>query len=227
MGLLLVLFLATLFLLFWLLGPDNAAGKKEKKLSPEANLPPISQRAMVRPPIAAAISQGDETWAGTRPAPTEVLYQKLANIKSEYKKLDEELSNERDAQLKLKDEVERLKASLERDSGLEEKLRTENKEFKEKLVSKGQEYEKEFGLNLNLARELGEVKQKSAVLEQQRRQDEERLNILEAQNKAYKEEVKRLNQEILELNKKSQESQWVSRKEYEDLRAKLKEKENA
>ena len=137
------------------------------------------------------------------------------------------MSNERDAQLKLKDEVERLKASLERDSGLEEKLRTENKEFKEKLVSKGQEYEKEFGLNLNLARELGEVKQKSAVLEQQRRQDEEKLNILEAQNKAYKEEVKRLNHEIIDLNKKNQESQWVSRKEYEDLQAKLKEKENA
>ena len=76
-------------------------------------------------------------------------------------------------------------------------------------------------------RELGEVKQKSAVLEQQRRQDEEKLNILEAQNKAYKEEVKRLNHEIIDLNKKNQESQWVSRKEYEDLQAKLKEKENA
>lgn len=213
MGIVLVLFVLTLFLLFWLLSPDNAEGKKAKVLKPEANLPPISQK--------------DETWAGTRPAPTEVLSQKLANIKSEYKKLDEELSNERDVQLKLKDEVERLKASLERDSGLEEKLRTENKELKEKLVSKGQEYEKEFGLNLNLVRELDEYKQKSAILEQQRRQDEERLNILEAQNKAYKEEVKRLNHEIVDLNKKSQESQWVSRKEYEDLQAKLKEKENA
>ena len=210
MGIALVLFVLTLFLLFWLLSPDNAEGKKAKVLKPEANLPPISQENTAR--------RKDEI---------ESLSQKLANIKSEYKKLDEELSNERDVQLKLKDEVERLKASLERDSGLEEKLRTENKELKEKLVSKGQEYEKEFGLNLNLNRELGEYKQKSAVLEQQRRQDEERLNILEAQNKAYKEEVKRLNQEILELNKKSQESQWVSRKEYEDLRAKLKEKENA
>lgn len=210
MGIALVLFVLTLFLLFWLLSPDNAEGKKAKVLKPEANLPPISQENTAR--------RKDEI---------ESLSQKLANIKSEYKKLDEELSNERDVQLKLKDEVERLKASLERDSGLEEKLRTENKELKEKLVSKGQEYEKEFGLNLNLVRELDEYKQKSAVLEQQRRQDEERLNILEAQNKAYKEEVKRLNHEIVDLNKKSQESQWVSRKEYEDLQAKLKEKENA
>lgn len=213
MGIVIVLFGVTLFLLFWLLSPDSGEGKKAKVLKPEANLPPIGRK--------------DETWAGTRPPPTEVLSQKLANIKSEYKKLDEELSNEREAQAKLKDEVERLKVSLERDSGLEEKLRTENKELKEKLVAKGQEYEKEFGLNLNLNRELDEYKQKSAVLEQQRRQFEEKLNILEAQNKAYKEEVKRLNQEILELNKKSQESQWVSRKEYEDLQAKLKEKENA
>lgn len=224
MGIVLVLFGLTLFLLFWLLSPDNAEGKKAKVLKPEANLPPISQRAMVRPPIAAAINPEN---TARRKDEIESLSQKLANIKSEYKKLDEELSNERDVQLKLKDEVERLKASLERDSGLEEKLRTENKELKEKLVSKGQEYEKEFGLNLNFVRELDEYKQKSAVLEQQRRQDEERLNILEAQNKAYKEEVKRLNHEIVDLNKKSQESQWVSRKEYEDLQAKLKEKENA
>lgn len=227
MGIVLVLFAVTLILLFWLLSPDNAAGKKAKVLKPEANLPSISQRAMVRPPIAAAISQRDETGAGTRPAPTEVLSQKLANLKSEYKKLDEELSSEREAQLKLKDEVERLKASLERDSALEEKFRIENKELREKLVSKDQEYEKEFALNLNLNRELGEYKQKAAVLDQQRRLDEERLNILEAQNKAYKEEVKRLTQEVSELNKKSQESQWVSRKEYEDLLAKLKEKDNA
>ena len=214
MGLVLVLFLATLFLLFWLLSPDNVRpARKERDLTPEANLPPISQK--------------DETWAGTRPAPTEVLSQKLANIKSEYKKLEDELTGARDAQAKLKDEVERLKASLERDSGLEEKFRIENKELRERLVSKDREYEKEFALNLNLNRELGEYKQKSPVLDQQRRLDEERLNILEAQNKAYKEEVKRLTQEVSELNKKSQESQWISRKEYEDLQAKLKEKDNA
>ena len=214
MGLVLVLFLATLFLLFWLLSPDNVRpARKERDLTPEANLPPISQK--------------DETWAGTRPAPTEVLSQKLANIKSEYKKLEDELTGARDAQAKLKDEVERLKASLERDSGLEEKFRIENKELRERLVSKDREYEKEFALNLNLNRELGEYKQKSPVLDQQRRLDEERLNILEAQNKAYKEEVKRLTQEVSELNKKSHESQWVSRKEYEDLQAKLKEKDNA
>ena len=55
MGIVLVLFVLTLFPAFWLLSPDNAAGKKERVLTPEANLPPISQGAMVRPPIAAAI----------------------------------------------------------------------------------------------------------------------------------------------------------------------------
>ena len=178
----------------------------------------------MRPPIAAAINPEN---TAKRKDEIEVLSQKLANIKSEYKKLEEELTGARDAQAKLKDEVERLKASLERDSGLEEKFRIENKELRERLVSKDQEYEKEFALNLNLNRELGEYKQKAAILDQQRRLDEERLNILEAQNKAYKEEVKRLTQEISELNKKSQESQWISRKEYEDLQAKLKEKDNA
>ena len=225
MGIALVLFVLTLFLLFWLLSPNSARpARKERALSPEANLPPISQRAMVRPPIAAAINP-DNT--AKRQDEIEVLSQKLANIKSEYKKLEEELTGARDVQSKLKDEVERLKASLERDSGLEEKLRAENKDLREKLVGKDREYEKEFALNLNLNRELGEYKQKSPVLDQQRRLDEERLNILEAQNKAYKEEVKRLNQEISELNKKNQESQWVSRREYEDLLAKLKEKDNA
>ena len=225
MGIALVLFVLTLFLLFWLFSPDNARpARKERDLTPEANLPPISQRAMVRPPIAAAINPEN---TAKRKDEIEVLSQKLANIKSEYKKLEEELTGARDAQAKLKDEVERLKASLERDSGLEEKFRIENKELRERLVSKDQEYEKEFALNLNLNRELGEYKQKAAILDQQRRLDEERLNILEAQNKAYKEEVKRLTQEVSELNKKSQESQWISRKEYEDLQAKLKEKDNA
>lgn len=210
MGIALALFVLTLFLLFWLLSPDNAEGKKKRALTPEENLPHINQENTAK--------RKDEI---------ESLSQKLSNIKTEYKKLEEDLAVEKEARLKLNDEAERLKASLERDAGLEEKMRAENKELKEKLVAKGQEFEKEFGLNINLTRELEEYKQKASVLEKERRQDEERLNILEAQNKAYKEEVKRLNHEIMDLNKKSQESQWVSRREYEDLQAKLKEKENA
>lgn len=159
-----------------------------------------------------------------RESETEKLSVKLKRIKEDYQKLEEELSQARDDSGAACEELNKVRAGIEKDKSSQENMKKEIYELKDKLVKKDQEYEKEFSLNLNLRKELGEYKQKSEILEKANREMAERLRILEAQNKAYQDELKNLNQEIVELKKKNEDSQWVSKKEYDQLTTLLKDK---
>ena len=152
----------------------------------------------------------------------EKLSLKLKRIKEDYQKLEEELIQARDDGNAACEELNKVKAGIEKAQSSQENMKKEIYELKDRLVKKDQEYEKEFSLNLNLKAELSEYKQKSAVLENAGSENAQRLRILEAQNKGYQEELKNLNQAIVELNKKNEDSQWVSKKEYDELLARLK-----
>ncbi|HBU08711.1 MAG TPA: hypothetical protein DEA99_05940, partial [Candidatus Omnitrophica bacterium] len=52
----------------------------------------------------------------------------------------------------------------------------------------------------------------------------EKLRILEAQNANLKEELKDCTRSLAEFKKEKQESQWVSKKEYDELKAKLNQR---
>lgn len=157
----------------------------------------------------------------------EKLNTKLNKTKEINLRLEEELALAKCNETAARGELNKLQLGIEKDKSAQENYKKEMYELKDRLVKKDQEYEKEFSLNLNLNKELNEYKQRCENLSIENRKYCEKLKLQEAHMKAYQEELKKQNQIMLELNKRNEENQWVSKKEYEALERRfLKEKED-
>lgn len=202
MILLVVLFFLTLALIAFIFASDG--GPKEKQ----------GVKAQIQLDNKPAIGQDSEAAKLTA---------KLRKVKEDYARLEEELINAKKNEASSSEEIAKLKKGIEKDSSWEENTKNEIYELKDKLLKKDQDYEKEFSLNLNLKKELSAYKQKSESLESVNKEYVTNIMLLEAQVKACKEELSKQNQLIAELKKKSEDSQWVAKKEYDELKARLKE----
>lgn len=204
MGLFLALlsFLSIAALVFILFSKDGEG----KEIRPEKNSPPDS------------ISRQD--------GEIEKLSAKLNKAKEDYQKIIDELSLAKKNEADREDELQKLKSWIEKEKGRSEADKKEMNELKEKLLKKDEEYEKEFSLNLNLKKELDEYREKAENLKAQNNDHAAGLRLQEAQIKAYREEVRSLRRLAEEFKKKDEDSQWVSKKEHDELKAKLKEMEN-
>lgn len=151
---------------------------------------------------------------------------KFKNLKEEYQKLEEELASTKKSEALSLAELEKIKSWMEKEKTQEEAVKKELVELKEKLVKKDHDYEKEFSLNLSLEKEAGEYKQKYEIADTLNRKNSERLRVLEAQNIAYKQEVQAQTQLVADLKKKSDHTEWVSKKEYDELKERLKQQED-
>ena len=151
----------------------------------------------------------------------EKLQGKLKKLREESQRLMDELVTAKKNEEAARNEADKIKGWIEKDKTQEENLKKEVLELKDKLVRKDQEHEKEFSHNLSLKKEGNEYKQKLIILENVHRENAERLKILEAQNNAYRDEFKKQNQLISELKKKGEDSQWIAKKEYDELKGQL------
>lgn len=156
----------------------------------------------------------------------EKLSAKLKKAKEDYQRIEEESALAKNNESAAGVELQKLKSWLEREKGQDEANKKEMNELKEKLLKKDEEYEKEFSLNLNLKKELDEYREKAANLKAQNNDQAASLRLQEAQIKAYREEVRNLTQLAAGFKKKDEDSQWVSKKEHDELKSKLKEMEN-
>lgn len=151
----------------------------------------------------------------------EELSVKLKAVREDIRKLQEDITLAKDSESAALTELRKLKLGMEKDASDQERCKKEIRELADKLLEKGREYEKEFSLNLSLNKELSGHKEKCERLESENRQQGEKLALLDGHVKAYKEELRKQAQLTLELNKKNDETQWVSKKEYEALQARL------
>lgn len=151
----------------------------------------------------------------------EELSVKLKAAREEIRKLQEEIALTKNSESAAITELRKLSVGMEKDASDLENRKKEIRELADKLLEKGREYEKEFSLNLSLNKELSGYKEKCERLESENRQQSEKLALLEGHVKAYKEELKKQAQAISELTKKNDETQWVSKKEYEALQTRL------
>ncbi|TAN59261.1 hypothetical protein EPN16_07535 [bacterium] len=151
----------------------------------------------------------------------EELAVKLKAAREDIRKLQEDAALAKNSESAALAELSKFKLGTEKDASDQENRKKEIRELADKLLEKGREYEKEFSLNLSLNKELGGYKEKCERLESENRQQGEKLALLEGHVKAYKEELKKQAQLISELTKKNDEAQWVSKKEYEALQARL------
>lgn len=156
----------------------------------------------------------------------EKLSAKLKKAKEDYQKLEEELALAKKNESIAQEELAKLKSWFEKERSQEEANKKEMNELRQKLLENAQECEKEFSLNLNLKKELDEYREKSENLKAQNNDYAASLRLKEAQIKAYQEEVRNLTQLAAELKKKDEDSQWVSKKEHDELKSRLKELKN-
>ena len=202
MALLLIIFISTIFLLFLILGSkDNAQPNTESK----------------KPQLKEIKTSPDADEA-------EALRVKIRKLKEDNLALAEELKTAKNNEVLAREETIKIKGWLEKDRSLEESLKKELYELKEKLLKKDKEFDEEFSLSLILKKELSESKEKRESLEADKRENSEKLRILEAQNANLKEELKDCTRSLAEFKKEKQESQWVSKKEYDELKAKLNQR---
>ena len=202
MALLLIIFISTIFLLFLILGSkDNAQPNTESK----------------KPQLKEIKTSPDADEA-------EALRVKIRKLKEDNLALAEELKTAKNNEALAREETVKIKGWLEKDRSMEESLKKEIYELKEKLLKKDKEFDQEFSLSLMLKKELSESKEKRESLEADKRENSEKLRILEAQNANLKEELKDLTRSLAEFKKEKQESQWVSKKEYDELKAKLNQR---
>ena len=149
----------------------------------------------------------------------------LERLSAEYVKAQDELEVTKKQESDLREELNRQKEWYTRDQLELEKLKKENAAFKESLISKEKDLESEFSLNLNLNNELKEAKGRLESLEKINREMSEKIRTLEAQITGYNKEIERQNTIISEMKKKEQESEWISKSEYNALKKQLEEKE--
>lgn len=201
MALLLIIFISTIFLLFILFGSKDTTQPKRENKKPEVK--------------ELKISPEDEA---------ETLRAKLRKLKEDNQTLGEELTTAKNNEALAREETEKVKGWLEKDKGLEDSVKKELYELKEKLLKKDKEFDEEFSRAIALKKELSDYKQRYESLEMDNRENSEKLRILETQNTNLKEELKGLTRSLAEFKKEKQESQWVSKKEYDELKARLIQK---
>lgn len=203
MALLFIILIATVFLLFLILGSkDNSQPKQEIK----------------NPDNKEIKAQAEDDF--------EALRMKLKKLKEDNLALADELKTAKSNEALAREEADKIKLWLTKDKSSDEALKKDLYELKEKLFKKDKEFDEEFSRGLALKKELGEYRQKSESLEADKRENSERLRVLEAQNANLKEEMKNLMRTLDEFKKEKQESQWVSKREYDELKARLADKNN-
>ena len=177
--------------------------------APRHNPKPLSLEPVFKEPQQAVVPEEGQI---------DKLSAKLKKLKEDYQKLEEELASTKKSEALSLAELEKIKSWMEKEKTQEDAIKKELAELKERLVKKDQEYEKEFSSNLILKKDAFEYKQKYESADTLNRENSERLQILEAQNTAYKQESKAKAQLVAELKKKNDDTEWISKKEYDELK---------
>ena len=154
------------------------------------------------------------------------LSEKLRNVKAGYNKLEAELLEAKKNEASAQEELKKVNQWIEKQQASEGSSLKENQLLKEQLVKKDQECEKEFSANLSLKKEFQALKEQLDGLQKEKSLIEERFRVSEALNKSCNEELKKKDEELAILKKKTEETEWVSKKEYDKLKEQLEKKPN-
>ena len=124
--------------------------------------------------------------------------------KAKYDKIQEKLTQERGWKQKEEEEMTRKNK--------------ETQQFKEDLIKSQENFSKEHMLVLKLDNELKEARVEIAGLNDQRRDLESQNAQLKAKNDNHRSEIIRLKKDLTELTQKREDTAWVAKSEFEDLK---------
>jgi len=145
------------------------------------------------------------------------LEEQLKKLQAEYDKEKTSFASSAEKQAKLSDELERRQEWVARSEQELSKAKTETLDFKNKFTSKENELQEEFTKNVNLNRELRQLK---ADLEAKDKEDKLKAEQIEIQKHQIEKQSAQAKEQagiIAEFKKKEKNSEWVPKEEFNKL----------
>ncbi len=145
------------------------------------------------------------------------LEDELNRLKSSYEKEKSEFASAAEKEANFSDELKRREEWVARTEAELAKIKPENQELKNKFAGKENELQEEFAKNVNLSRELREIKSSLDAKESELKAKEDQIQAqkhqIEKQGKSIDEYLASVN----EFKRKEQISEWVPKTEFNKL----------
>jgi elongation factor G len=148
-----------------------------------------------------------------------ILKDKLREADNTIEHLKEELSKEKEERTNLEKTLKKYQTWQDRDVKETEKIKKQNIELREQLKQKDKELEKEFSKNVKLVTQVRDLEEKIEVLQKQIVDKEEELRSLKEKIDEYSERIKEYSKTVNTLRTKLEQSEWVTKEEYEALKS--------
>ena len=149
----------------------------------------------------------------------------IETLKAQERKTQKVLAVEKEKNAKLQEKVAKEKEWLVKE---EESLGRKDKEvleLKQNLTKVENDFEREYSAKLKLEQQLKDLRSDHDSLTKESREQSLKIMRLEGELDLYKKELAKLKKLNEELSKKSDETQWIAKTEFDKLTLKLKEKE--
>lgn len=141
----------------------------------------------------------------------------LKNLKSDYANLEKEFENSKKREIDLQEELSRSKDWIGKSEEMLNKARLEGGDLKNKFIAKEKELQETFTQNVNLNRQVRELKEKLLSLENEIKDKSDRLEAQRHLIERKDIEIKTHLDTIAEHKKKEQASEWVPKQEFNKL----------
>jgi len=145
------------------------------------------------------------------------LEEQLKKLQAEYDKEKTSFASSAEKQAKLNDELERRQEWVARSEQELSKARSDTLEFKNKFIAKESELQEEFTKNVNLNREIRQVK---TELEAKAKEDKLKAEQIEIQKHQIEKQLAQAKEQaalIAEFKQKEKNSEWVPKEEFNKL----------
>ena len=161
------------------------------------------------------------------------LKNKLQEAQAGYSRMQNEIEAAGKNKLDAKEELIKREEWVKKSDEALAKARGENSEIKNKFSIKEKELQEEFSKNVTLNRQIQDLSDMLGSLEKENKEKAEGIEILKHKVRAHQEEIKaRINEvkthasAISEMKKEKEESEWVSKKEFNKLNEEYTDLEN-
>jgi len=185
--------------------------RKRRKRKPDINQEPVAKDwEKIAKRFENQLIAADQELAKMKKQ--EVLQAKQTAVeKVKVKKLEEKLSQEREW--------------LKKEGDNAQKKILDYQNLKDELKSIQDSYTHEHSANIRMEKKIDALNQEISILTDTRRSLESEILQLKARNDSYRADIAHLKKNVNELKKQEEDNQWVSKTDYNEIKARLSEKE--
>ncbi len=178
---------------------------------------PAKKKSAAKPVFPAPAAPADDLKEKQLAAQVASLEEQLKKVQAEYDQEKASFASSAEKQAKLNDELERRQEWVARSEQELSKAKSETVDFKNKFIAKENELQEEFAKNVNLNRDIRQLK---TDLESKDKEDKIKAEQIEIQKHQIEKLVSQAKEQaalIAEFKQKEKNSEWVPKEEFNKL----------